>query len=377
MSSYSGLNVIKVLHVDDDTDHMLISKRMLEKFEPTLQIEPVSSTEEAMRMAESFDCVVSDYQMPKMNGIQLAMEIRKTCNTPIIIYTGRGSEEVAEKAFSVGINDYIRKEYESSHYQVLAKRIKMAVENHRAEERLQASERRLRNTLDNMLEGCQIISPDWRYLYVNDAVAKHGRREKEELLGNTMMEMYPGIDDTEMFQVLRRCMEERTHERMENEFEYHDGNKAWFELSFEPVPEGVFILSIDITERKRAEKALRESEEKLRNIFAASPDAITVSDLNGRIVDCNQATLEMHGFSSKEEVIGMSAFEFIAEKDHERAMENLRKTLEEGVVRDLEYTFLSKDGHEFPAELSASVIKGSSGNPTGFVAVTKNITDRK
>ena len=49
----------------------------------------------------------------------------------------------------------------------------MAVEGHRAEERLRASERRLRNTLDNMLEGCQIIGPDWRYLYVNNAVAKH------------------------------------------------------------------------------------------------------------------------------------------------------------------------------------------------------------
>jgi len=192
----------------------------------------------------------------------------------------------------------------------------MAVEGHRAEERLRASERRLRNTLDNMLEGCQIIGPDWRYLYVNDAAATNGRRSKEELLGSTMMEMYPGIEETEMFRVLRRCMEERTHERMENEFEYPDGNRAWFELSFEPVPEGVFILSIDITERKKAEKALRESEETLRNIFAASPDAITVSDMEGKIVDCNQATLEMHGFSSKEEVLGRSAFEFIAEKDH-------------------------------------------------------------
>jgi len=58
-------------------------------------------------------------------------------------------------------------------------------------------------------------------------------------------------------------------------------------------------------------------------------------------------------------------------------MENLKRTLEEGVLRDLEYTFLTRDGREFPAELSASVIRNSSGNPTGFVAVTKDITERK
>jgi PAS domain S-box-containing protein len=122
----------------------------------------------------------------------------------------------------------------------------------------------------------------------------------------------------------------------------------------------------------------REVEEtELRAIFASSPDAITVTDLDGSITDCNQATLDLHGYSSKEELIGKSAFELIANKDHKRAMENLKKTLEQGSVRNIEYTFLAKDGREFPAELSASVFKDSSGNPIGFVAVTKDITERK
>jgi two-component system sporulation sensor kinase A len=120
-----------------------------------------------------------------------------------------------------------------------------------------------------------------------------------------------------------------------------------------------------------------KEEMKLRAIFASSPDAITVTDLNGNIIDCNQATLDMGGFSSKDEVIGKKALEVIAKKDHERAMENLKKTLEQGSVRNIEYTFLAKDGREYPAELSASVIQDSSGNPTGFVAITKDITERK
>ena len=126
----------------------------------------------------------------------------------------------------------------------------------RAEEALRESEARFRSTLDDMMEGCQIIGFDWRYLYVNDAAVKHGRRAKEELLGHTMMEIFPGIESTEMFAHLRRCMEKRVPQRTENEFTYPNGDKAWFELSIEPAPEGVFILSLDISERKRAEEMI-------------------------------------------------------------------------------------------------------------------------
>jgi PAS domain S-box-containing protein len=127
-------------------------------------------------------------------------------------------------------------------------------EQKRAEHALRQSEERYRNTLDNMLEGCQIIGFDWRYLYVNDAVARHGHKSKEMLLGSTMMEIYPGIENTDMFAALRRCMTERTPNYMENEFTYPDGTTGWFDLAIQPVPEGVFVLSVDITERKRMEK---------------------------------------------------------------------------------------------------------------------------
>jgi PAS domain S-box-containing protein len=134
---------------------------------------------------------------------------------------------------------------------------------------------------------------------------------------------------------------------------------------------------IESSEIKRTKEALKGSEILLNDILAASPEAITTTDLNGNIVNCNQATLDIHGFSSKEELIGKNALEFIAEKDRQRAVENLKKTIEQEVVRDIEYNFLTKDGREFPGELSASVIKGSSGNPTGFVGMTKDITERK
>src|SRR3990172_7694646 len=143
-----------------------------------------------------------------------------------------------------------------------------------AEKALRESMERYHRTLDNMLEGCQLIGFDWRYLYVNNAVARQGRRTKEELLGHTMMEVYPGIQDTEMFAYLKRCMEERIPHRMENEFTYPDGTKAWFELRIEPAPGGISILSLDISERRQAEEALR----KLSSAVEQSAESVVITD---------------------------------------------------------------------------------------------------
>ena len=130
-------------------------------------------------------------------------------------------------------------------------------ERKRAQEKIAASEKRLRHTLDHMLEGCQIISPDGRYLYVNEAAARQGRIPRKKYRGHTMAEFYPGIENSPLFAALRKCHKEQTSITMENEFEYPDGDKGWFELSLQPVPEGVFILSVDITNRRRVEEKIR------------------------------------------------------------------------------------------------------------------------
>jgi len=124
-------------------------------------------------------------------------------------------------------------------------------------------------------------------------------------------------------------------------------------------------------------RELRKSEEKLRSIFAASPDAIIVTDLRGNIIECNQATLDLHGYSSREELISKNGLELVAKKDLQKAMENIKKTLEQGSTKNIEYNCLTKDGQEFLVEVSASVLRDASGTPTSFVVVTKDITERQ
>jgi PAS domain S-box-containing protein len=121
------------------------------------------------------------------------------------------------------------------------------------------------DVLDSLLEGCQVIGFDWTYVYLNDAVARQAGRTKEELLGRTMMECFPGIEQTPMFAELRRCMAERTRHRMVNEFTFPDGRTGWYELLFMPVARGVCVLSIDLTERRRVEAALAKTQDQLRH----------------------------------------------------------------------------------------------------------------
>jgi len=134
---------------------------------------------------------------------------------------------------------------------------------------LRKSEEKFRFTLDNMIVGCQILDYDWRYTYINEAADVHNRISKEYLLGNKYMDMWPGIETTEVFAIIKKCMEERSFHHFENEFIFPDGSNGWFELSVQPVQEGVMILSNNVTERKLAEEGIinlnRELEQKVTN----------------------------------------------------------------------------------------------------------------
>jgi PAS domain S-box-containing protein len=124
-------------------------------------------------------------------------------------------------------------------------------------------------------------------------------------------------------------------------------------------------------------KDLKESEERSKSILTASPDAITVTDLEGNIVECTEQAWKTYHSPSRADLIGKNAFELIVERDRDRARSSMEEVLNNGLMKNVEYTLLTQDGDEYPAELSASVIRDALGRPIGFVAVTKDISDRK
>jgi PAS domain S-box-containing protein len=124
-------------------------------------------------------------------------------------------------------------------------------------------------------------------------------------------------------------------------------------------------------------KDLKESEERSKSILTASPDAISVTDLEGNIVECTEQAWKLYRSSSRADLVGKNAFELVADKDRERARGSLEKALADGLVKNVEYTLITQGGYEYPAEISASVVRDASGKPIGFVVVTKDISDRR
>ncbi|MCJ7559610.1 PAS domain S-box protein [Candidatus Bathyarchaeota archaeon] len=284
--------------------------------------------------------------------------------------------------YQVGGKDYV---FEINTYPTetgLSVFVKDITERKKAEETLLKSETKYRELVEVLNEGIWVIDKDAYTTFVNPRMA--------EILGYTVDEMqgkhlFSFMDEkgVEIAKHLLGRRKQGVEEQHDFEFVRKDGKRVYAVLETTPLTDengnyrGAIAGVMNVTERRKTEKALRESDEKLRNVFAASPDAITVTNLNGIIVDCNQATVDLHGYQSREGVIGKNAFVFIAKKDHEKAMQNLKKTLEHGSVKNLEYTCLTKDGREFPAELSASAVRDASGKPEYFVAITKDVTNRK
>lgn len=107
---------------------------------------------------------------------------------------------------------------------------------------------------NRLLEGCQIISHDFKYLFLNEVILEQGKQSWDSLLGKTMMEAYPGIENTEMFAHLKEVMQSGVPQRMLNHFTYPDGSEGWFDLNILPWPDGAMILSLDISAQKRLEQ---------------------------------------------------------------------------------------------------------------------------
>ncbi len=122
---------------------------------------------------------------------------------------------------------------------------------------------------------------------------------------------------------------------------------------------------------------LRETEEMLRALSDATPNGAVLVDMAGNIVECYGGTLRVHHYTSKNELIGKSSLILIAPKDRERAASSIRSAREGGRgPRRHHYTLITKDGCEFPAEVYMEFVRDTAGNPIGFVAISRDLTEQ-
>ena len=347
-----GEEEIKILHVDDEESTLKISQIILEKFDPHLRISNITSPIKALKELESkeYDLVLSDYMMPEMNGIQLAKKINSQ-GIPFILYTGRGSEEVAEAAFNVGVDDYVRKEAVPAHFQVLARRIRQIVEQARGEKSLKASEEKFRRFFMNQPVLCYIVSKDGDIVEVNDTVLDTLGYTREELIGKPAIHtLYALSSRGKAEKLFRSWMETGELRNEELNIVTKTGEERTVLLNVDTVRDasGSVIQSIsvqvDITERKQVQVHLRESEERYRTLVENSPNAISVT-IGDTIIYANQKRADLTGNNDLSELVGTSALSQVAEVDREPIIK-IREARERGEEppSPFEYRMTRADG---------------------------------
>ncbi|WP_254271905.1 hybrid sensor histidine kinase/response regulator [Haloarcula marina] len=198
---------IRVLHVDDNSDFLDVATAMLARQADELNVVPVDDPASVTdRLSEArVDCIVSDYDMTPLDGLELLRTVRDEYpDLPFILFTGKGSEEVASEAISAGVTDYVQKSGDNETFEMLYNRIENAVDHARTEQRLAYQS----SLLDTIFERIP------HHMYVKDAEGRHLRVSEAHVddpaavIGKTDTEMYPEIHAEDTYRDDMQVIEE-------------------------------------------------------------------------------------------------------------------------------------------------------------------------
>ena len=379
INSCHNKKIIRILHLDDDRNTLQVSKQILQ-LENDFEVDIVTSAAEAIerKAQQKYDVIVTDYEMPTKDGLQFLKEIREQFDdTPFIMFTGRGREEIVIKALNLGANGYVNKQGDTETvYSELAHNIRTAVEKVRTEKALQDSEAKYSAFIRQARDGVLIIQ-DQVLEFANDALAK--------ILGYSLCEIEKKPFINFVASESRELIAQRVKDRLaglrvpsfyEAKLLRKDGTEIEVELSGTVIqcggkPADLGIVR-DITERKKAEEKIRVSEEKYRTLFEQATDVIYTHDLEGRITTVNRA-IENYGFC-KEEIIGKNVIEMVP-KEYWPNLTSQIKQIAEGKSFEDEIEVNTPFGVR-KAEYKSSPIRHRE-KIIGAQIIIRDITERK
>ena len=252
-----------------------------------------------------------------------------------------------------------------------------------AEEKLRDSEQQFKHMFESMTTGFalhEIIldaagTPcDYRFLQVNPAFETLTGLKAEGLIGRTVREALPR---TESIWIERYGRVALTGEPVTFENHSVELGRHYQVTAYRPQPGQFAVLVGDVTDRKRAEAALRDSEALYRSILNASPDDITLADLDGRILMVSPAAMKMFRAAPERPIVGRSILDFIAPADRERAQADVARMLQGTFSGPGEYRALRDDGTLFDIEVNGEFIRDESGQPFRMMLVARDVTERK
>ena len=279
---------ITVIHVDDEPSFTDLTKTFLERGDEQFTVRTARNANEGLERLNNNppDCIISDYDMGQMDGLAFLKTVRTEYpDLPFILFTGKGSEEVASDAIAAGVTDYLQKQSSTDQYEILANRVRNAVERARA----QRDRRRHLNAIESAQEGISILNNEGEFVYTNQAYAELYGYDPEELVDEHCELIYRD-DDV-------RWIQEEVLPTVKNEGHWHgtpagihaDGGTLVEDHTFATADKGELVCTVNSTRRNRRERAI----EKLHNTCQALIEAETVEAIANTAVDAFRDVLNM------------------------------------------------------------------------------------
>ena len=311
---------IDVLYVDGAADATGTVASALEEADDDLAVETATSVAAgvARLSAEPVDCVVSEYDLPDGNGLELLNEVREEHPVlPFVLFTGDGDEAIASEAISAGVTEYVRKGGGTSQYVTLANRIGEAVASSTARRFERVTSHDPLAILERIDDAFLALDDDWRIVYVNERARAVFGTSEEELLGNSLWETFAEAADTPFYDHYREAKAANEPRTIEEYFEPWD---RWYREHIYPSENGLTVLFHDITEQKRRER-------RYSAVFENTYQFTGLLEPDGTLVEANETALEFGGLE-RDDVVGKKMWETAWFQHSEDTRERAREAVE-------------------------------------------------
>jgi PAS domain S-box-containing protein len=359
--------MISLLYVDDEPDLLDLCKLFLEN-EGEFSVVTVTSAREGMQiLAEGMiDAIVSDYQMPVMNGIEFLKLVRRDFkDIPFILFTGKGREEVVIEAINNGADFYLQKGGDPrSQFSELSHKVRQAFRRKKAEEEL----RMMKSTVSNAAEGILWIDENGGIAFFNDTICSMLGYSREEFTRLSIRDINPEFNEHYLGNLWPR-VKQKEYITVQDINRKKDGSIIPVEILLNYIEFGpqayVFAFVRDITDRKKAEDELKSAYEKNKGLMDHANDAIFISDLEtGILLDANIKAQEM---------IGRTLAEIQTLHDNDLLPGDEKEKYLEGMA--LQGEIVDKNGTLTPVIVSATVL--DLGGRRSMMRIFHDISDIK
>ncbi|MBC7219365.1 MAG: PAS domain S-box protein [Hadesarchaea archaeon] len=247
------------------------------------------------------------------------------------------------------------------------------------EEKLRASEEKYHSLVESSDDSIYLLDRDLRFLFANRAALFRLGLPLDEVVGRSFAEIYSAEAAKRLGEAVKKVLETGGAVQQEHWSERLQGA---FLRTISPVRDPTTgeittftVVSKEITSLKMMEASLREYGERLRAIIDFSPDAIIITDLENKIIDCNRAAMKMLEVSGKEELVGKDILEIVSPRTKKLLVKEIVEARKQGVKKDLRHDLVN--GFRIPTEISISSIPDSTGKPQSLLFLIKDITERE